>query len=118
MMSLSRLLDLLQGACFVAHNVLFDLSFLQEELTRCGFEPFYGSTLDTVELAKILKPTSDGYKLHQLAKEDHIEHLRPHQADSDAYATALLLLSFKKKAIKFTRHHLKTVTPFILFFTK
>ena len=40
------------GACFVAHNVLFDLSFLQEELTRCGFEPFYGSTLDTVELAK------------------------------------------------------------------
>ena len=46
-----------------------------------------------------MKPTSDGYKLHQLAKEDHIEHLRPHQADSDAYATALLLLSFKKKLL-------------------
>ena len=94
-----QIVSLLQGACFVAHNVLFDLSFLQDELTRCGFEPFYGSTLDTVELAKILKPTSDGYKLHQLAKEDHIEHLRPHQADSDAYATALLLLSFKKKLL-------------------
>ena len=90
---------LLQGACFVAHNVLFDLSFLQDELSRCGFEPFYGSTLDTVELAKILKPTSDGYKLHQLAKEEKIEHLRPHQADSDAYATALLLLSFKRKLL-------------------
>ena len=94
-----QIVHLLQGSCFVAHNVLFDLSFLQEELTRCGFERFYGSTLDTVELAKILKPTSDGYKLHQLAKEDHIEHLRPHQADSDAYATALLLLSFKKKLL-------------------
>ncbi len=94
-----QIVDLLQGACFVAHNVLFDLSFLQEEFSRCGFEPFYGSTLDTVELAKILKPTSDGYKLHQLAKEDHIEHLRPHQADSDAYATALLLLSFKEKLL-------------------
>ena len=94
-----QIVRLLNGACFVAHNVLFDLSFLQEELTRCGFEQFYGSTLDTVELAKILKPTSDGYKLHQLAKEDHIEHLRPHQADSDAYATALLLLSFKKKLL-------------------
>lgn len=94
-----QIVDLLQGSCFVAHNVLFDLSFLQEEFSRCGVEPFYGSTLDTVELAKILKPTSDGYKLHQLAKEDEIEHLRPHQADSDAYATALLLLSFKKKLL-------------------
>lgn len=95
-----QIIELLQGACFVAHNVLFDLTFLQDELTRCGYEPFYGSTLDTVELAKILKPTSDGYKLHQLAKEDNIEHLRPHQADSDAYATALLLLSFKKKLLR------------------
>lgn len=94
-----QIIRLLQGACFVAHNVLFDLSFLQEELTRCGFDRFYGSTLDTVELAKILKPTSDGYKLHQLAKDGHIEHLRPHQADSDAYATALLLLSFKRKLL-------------------
>ncbi|MED4695597.1 ATP-dependent DNA helicase DinG [Peribacillus frigoritolerans] len=88
---------LIEGACFVAHNVLFDLSFLQEELVRCGYEPFYGSTLDTVELAKILKPTSDGYKLHQLAKEENLDHSRPHQADSDAYATALLLLELKKK---------------------
>ncbi|MGE7764780.1 ATP-dependent DNA helicase DinG [Peribacillus sp. NPDC096540] len=88
---------LIEGSCFVAHNVLFDLSFLQEELVRCGLEPFYGSTLDTVELAKILKPTSDGYKLHQLAKEENLDHSRPHQADSDAYATALLLLELKKK---------------------
>ncbi|MBR8646263.1 hypothetical protein KEH51_28090 [[Brevibacterium] frigoritolerans] len=51
---------------------------------------------DTVELAKILKPTSDGYKLHQLAKEENLDHSRPHQADSDAYATALLLLELKK----------------------
>lgn len=91
------IIQLLDGACFVAHNVNFDLSFLQEELTRCGYELFHGLSLDTVELAKILKPTSDGYKLHQLAIENNIEHLRPHQADSDAYATALLLLFFKKK---------------------
>lgn len=92
-----RICALLEGACFVAHNVLFDLSFLKEELERCGYEPFYGSTIDTVELAKILKPTADGYKLNQLAKEENLEHPRPHQADSDAYVTALLLLQLKKK---------------------
>jgi ATP-dependent DNA helicase DinG len=28
--------DMLEGAYFVAHNVLFDLSFLQEELIQAG----------------------------------------------------------------------------------
>ncbi|PLT28360.1 ATP-dependent DNA helicase DinG [Peribacillus deserti] len=89
--------SLLADAVFVAHNVLFDLSFLQEELNQAGFEGFYGSTIDTVELSKILLPTSDSYKLSQLAQEENIEHERPHQADSDARVTALLLLKLINK---------------------
>ncbi|CAH0345517.1 ATP-dependent DNA helicase DinG [Bacillus sp. CECT 9360] len=92
-----KIADFLKDSSFVAHNVLFDLSFLQEELERCGYAGFYGSTIDTVELAKITKPTSDGYKLNQLAKEENLEHDRPHRADSDAYVTALLFLELKKK---------------------
>ena len=48
-----KVISLLEGAYFVAHNVLFDLSFLQEELIQAGFEGFYGSVLDTVEMARI-----------------------------------------------------------------
>ncbi|WP_117321688.1 ATP-dependent DNA helicase DinG [Peribacillus glennii] len=92
-----RIVEFLRDSCFVAHNVLFDLSFLQEELTRCGFEGFFGSAIDTVELAKITKPTSDGYKLNQLARQENLEHDRPHRADSDAYVTALLFLELNKK---------------------
>ncbi|MFD0051637.1 ATP-dependent DNA helicase DinG [Actinomycetes bacterium NPDC127524] len=92
-----KIFSILEDSVFVAHNVLFDLSFLKEEMVRSGYEPFYGSAIDTVELAKILKPTSDGYKLNQLAREENLEHERPHRADSDAYVTALLLLEFKKK---------------------
>ncbi|WP_409301341.1 ATP-dependent DNA helicase DinG [Peribacillus sp. SCS-155] len=95
-----RIAEFLADACFVAHNVLFDLSFLQEELKRCGFEGFYGSTIDTVELSKIMKPTSDGYKLNQLAKEENLQHERPHRADSDAYVTALLFMELKKKMLR------------------
>ncbi|PLT34899.1 ATP-dependent DNA helicase DinG [Bacillus sp. V5-8f] len=93
----SRIVEFLRDSCFVAHNVLFDLSFLQDELIRCGFEGFYGSAIDTVELAKITKPTSDGYKLNQLAKQENLQHDRPHRADSDAYVTALLFLELNKK---------------------
>lgn len=56
-----KVMSMLDGAYFVAHNVLFDLSFLQEELIQAGFEGFYGSVLDTVEMARILFPTADGY---------------------------------------------------------
>lgn len=83
---------LLEGAYFVAHNVLFDLSFLQEELIQAGFEGFYGSVLDTVEMARIIFPTADGYKLSDLAVREDLQHDRPHQADSDAQVTAELFL--------------------------
>ncbi|WP_419956280.1 ATP-dependent DNA helicase DinG [Neobacillus niacini] len=84
--------SLLEGAYFVAHNVLFDLSFLQEELIQAGFDGFYGSVLDTVEMARIIFPTADGYKLSDLAVREDLQHDRPHQADSDAQVTAELFL--------------------------
>src|SRR3954471_14918216 len=87
-----KVMEMLNGACFVAHNVLFDLSFLQEELIMAGFEGFYGSVLDTVEMARILFPSSDSYKLSDLAVQEGLTHERAHQADSDAYATGELLL--------------------------
>ncbi|WP_428908908.1 ATP-dependent DNA helicase DinG [Niallia sp. Krafla_26] len=87
-----RIVELLQGAYFVAHNVLFDISFLQDELIMAGYDGFYGSVLDTVEMARILLPTSDSFKLSDLALQEGLQHERPHQADSDAYVTAELLI--------------------------
>lgn len=95
-----KILSLLDGAYFVAHNVLFDLSFLQEELIHAGYEGFFGPILDTVELARILLPTADSYKLSDLAAKEKLSHDRPHQADSDAYVTAELLLILLEKLQK------------------
>jgi ATP-dependent DNA helicase DinG len=93
----SEVVDLLEGAYFVAHNVLFDLSFLQEELIQAGYEGYFGPVLDTVEMARILYPTADGYKLSDLAEKENLTHDRPHQADSDAQVTAELLLILLEK---------------------
>ena len=87
-----KVMTLLDGAYFVAHNVLFDLSFLQDELIQSGQEGFFGPVLDTVEMARILYPTADGYKLSDLAEKENLNHDRPHQADSDAQVTAELFL--------------------------
>lgn len=87
-----KVVELLQDAYFVAHNVLFDLTFLQEELIMAGFDGYHGPVLDTVEMARILLPASDSFTLSDLAVQEGLSHDRPHQADSDAYVTGELLL--------------------------
>lgn len=95
-----QIISLLEGAYFVAHNVLFDLSFLQEELIMAGYDGFYGSIIDTVELARFLIPTADSYKLGDLAIREGLKHDRPHQADSDSYVTAELLLILLERLLR------------------
>ncbi|TLS33418.1 ATP-dependent DNA helicase DinG [Geobacillus thermoleovorans] len=88
---------LMHGAYFVAHNVDFDLPFLQAELERAGWPPFSGPTIDTVELARIVLPTAESYKLGDLARQLGLHHNRPHQADSDAEVTAKLFIALLKR---------------------
>ncbi|CAM5181660.1 3'-5' exonuclease DinG OS=Ureibacillus acetophenoni OX=614649 GN=dinG PE=3 SV=1 [Ureibacillus acetophenoni] len=83
--------ELMQDAIFVAHNADFDLSFLQSEFERAGLPKLRGKKIDTVELAKIVFPTSLGYKLGDLAMDLNIPLQHAHRADDDAYACALVL---------------------------
>ncbi|MEW9500184.1 ATP-dependent DNA helicase DinG [Jeotgalibacillus marinus] len=87
----------LEGAVFVAHNVHFDLPFIQTEMQEAEFPEWQGSIIDTVELARILLPTTDSFKLTELTAQFALSHDRPHQADSDALATAHLLIQFIDK---------------------
>ncbi|PHA03581.1 ATP-dependent helicase DinG [Bacillus pseudomycoides] len=91
------IIELLQGAYFVAHNVHFDWNFLQEELRQAGFLEVTCQKIDTVELAHILLPTADSYKLRDLAKRYGFDHDQPHRADSDAMVTAEIFLQLLSK---------------------
>ncbi|MBC1232857.1 ATP-dependent DNA helicase DinG [Listeria booriae] len=89
--------SLIDGSIFVAHNVSFDWTFLQKEMREAGEPPLKMKLLDTVELARIMYPTVDSYKLQDLADEFGFGHDAPHRADSDARVTAELLLFFLEK---------------------
>ena len=54
----TELLEFLDGACLVAHNASFDVSFLNAELERVDYPPFAGEVLDTVRLARRKYPGS------------------------------------------------------------
>lgn len=89
--------SLIDGGIFVAHNVSFDWTFLQKEMREAGEAPLKMKLLDTVELARIMYPTVDSFKLQDLADEFGLGHDAPHRADSDARVTAELLLLFLEK---------------------
>lgn len=89
---LNEIVPMLQDVILVGHNVEFDAHFLQAALDRSGYLPFAGRMLDTVELAKLVYPTQPSYALTSLTQTLGIDHDRPHQADSDAVATAELFL--------------------------
>ena len=87
-----KIIKILQNTIFVAHNVDFDLPFLNYELMQRGYDALTNKAIDTVELAKIAFPTLPSYKLSDLTSQLKIKHLNPHKADSDAYGTAILLI--------------------------
>ncbi|MBM7542535.1 ATP-dependent DNA helicase DinG [Amphibacillus cookii] len=76
---------------FVAHNVPFDLGFLNVELKNAGYSPLKQPIIDTVELSRVFFPKAKSFKLAHLSRWLKLEHNSPHRALSDAYVTAKLL---------------------------
>lgn len=89
--------SLLQGTVFVAHNVNFDLPFINAELQRVGYPELPIQAVDTVSLSQILLPTAPSFRLRDLSSLLNIEHDHPHAADSDAVATAHLFIFLQKR---------------------
>jgi ATP-dependent DNA helicase DinG len=108
-----KLLQMLEGAYFVAHNVMFDYSFLQGELDRCGYSRLSMPLIDTVELSRLLLLGADGYQLGMLAEYLGLEHENPHQADSDAEVTAMLLMHLLDKLETLPLLTLERLSPFV-----
>jgi ATP-dependent DNA helicase DinG len=89
---LLKLIPLLDDAVLVAHNVGFDAGFLNGALEKCGYLPFAGRRLDTIELLRVLYPTITSYQLGVVAAAFGITHDHHHRADSDALATAHIFI--------------------------
>lgn len=103
------IVQLFEDSYLIAHNVPFDMGFLNTELENSGMKPLQNPVIDTVELCRILYPKSPSYKLSQLATYLGIQHDHPHRALSDAYVTAKIFLKLKEKLFQLpyeTLYHL------------
>jgi len=82
-----------EGAVLIAHNYRFDLSFLDHEAERIWGTPMARPTIDTLSLARRLRPDLRRYNLGSLAEEYKTPTTPDHRAGNDARATAELLIA-------------------------
>ena len=95
-----QVLERLDGAVIVGHNVAFDISFLNEELKRVGREPVVNEHLCTLSLATRLMPGLRKPTLHavaqRLAVPGHSRH--KHRAGTDAQVTGHVAWALLRQA--------------------
>ena len=80
-----------EDAIFVAHNVRFDYSFIQQAFAELGYT-FSKKQLCTVRLARTVFPGLKSYSLGNLIKHFGIAVNARHRALDDALATTQILL--------------------------
>ncbi len=85
-----KIVELTEGKVFVAHNAMFDYSFVRQEFGMLGYN-FKRPLLDTVSLSRKLLPGHRSYSLGNLCKDLGIEINGRHRASGDAMATVRLL---------------------------
>ncbi|MEX1054642.1 MAG: exonuclease domain-containing protein, partial [Rhodothermales bacterium] len=89
-----RFADFLGASVFVAHNLAFDLGFVNGELLRLESNPITNHTLCTLRLARRLLPELRSKSLASLTDFYKIRVQRRHRALEDAEATAEVFLRF------------------------
>lgn len=87
-----RVLEITEGATFVAHNVNFDFNVIRGEFRRLG-QTFVRKKLCTVRLSRKLIPGLFSYSLGNLCASISIPLNNRHRAEGDTDATVIL---FKK----------------------
>lgn len=89
---LPSLLEFLNGAVIVGHNVGFDMSFLNSALWQNDYPKLTAPTIDTLSLSRrLLRSEVPNCKLKTLASRLRLSHQPSHRALDDAFTTADLL---------------------------
>jgi ATP-dependent DNA helicase DinG len=79
----------------LGHNVSFDTSFMQ---VRGLFQ--YNATIDTFDLASIMRPSAGRYSLQSLATALHVPVREAHRALDDAHTTRAVFLRLYEELLQ------------------
>lgn len=81
-----KIVELTAGKTFVAHNAVFDYSFIKQEFKSLGYD-YKRKILCTVKLGRKLLPGHRSYSLGNICADLGIPITGRHRAEGDAFAT-------------------------------
>lgn len=93
---LGDILEFIGDAPIVAHNAIFDYSFLNEACKRVFKKKFENKKIDTQQMFKEISPDLESHGLAALTDKFHVELENHHRAMADAMALALAYPKLKK----------------------
>jgi DNA polymerase III epsilon subunit family exonuclease len=86
-----ELLELLDGAVFIAHNAPFDLGMLQHGFARAGIDYCPVGVACTLDAFRLIEPLAEDHCLQSICERRGIALEGAHEALNDVLATAALL---------------------------
>ena len=86
-----QLLDRVEAATLIGHNIRFDLAFLNAEFSRLNCSPRIAGTICTLAMARVSAPDIPSRRLGALCNYFGIKFKDHHSAMADARATLALL---------------------------
>ena len=84
---IDQILEFMDGAIIVSHNITFDYGFLKEVMKRLGRGEFIKPAIDTLSLSRYMFPDATAHRLGNLSKHlgmDIYDDESAHRADYDA----------------------------------
>lgn len=75
--------DMLDDSYIIAHNISFDIGFINSYLSRMGRDTIKNNLVDTVRLARKAFPGRKKYSLGEIAKNLGIDVFDAHRAEDD-----------------------------------
>ncbi len=93
---LGDILEFIGDAPIVAHNAIFDYSFLNEACKRVFKKKFENERIDSQQMFKEICPDLESHGLAALTEKFHVELENHHRAMADAMGLALAYPKLKK----------------------
>ena len=84
---IDQILEFMDGAIIVSHNITFDYGFLKEVMKKLGRGDFIKPAIDTLSLSRYMFPEASAHRLGNLSRHlgmDIYDDESAHRADYDA----------------------------------
>ena len=84
---IDQILEFMDGAIIVSHNITFDYGFLKEVMKKLGRGEFIKPAIDTLSLSRYMFPDANAHRLGNLSRHlgmDIYNDEEAHRADYDA----------------------------------